>query len=57
LFPQGAVLLLKIVDRIALLLAHPTGECDEYEQQRRRHGNMTPRLPKAMVIDCLAPDP
>jgi hypothetical protein len=31
LFPQGAVLLLEIVDDIALLLVHPTGERDQDE--------------------------
>ena len=34
LFPQHAVLLLEIVDDIALLLVHPTGERDENEPQR-----------------------
>jgi hypothetical protein len=36
LFPQGAVLLLEIVDDIALLLVHPTGERDQDEPQQRR---------------------
>jgi hypothetical protein len=36
LFSQGAVLFLEIVDDIALLLVHPTGERDENEPQRRR---------------------
>ena len=37
LFPQHAVLLLKIIDDIALLLVHPTGERDENKPQRVRH--------------------
>ena len=40
LFPENAVLVLEIVDDIALLLVHPTGERDENEPQRmgqRRH--------------------
>jgi hypothetical protein len=36
LFPQHAVLFLKIIDDIALLLVHPTGERDENEPQRVR---------------------
>ena len=46
LFPKGAVLLLEIVDHLALLLVHPTGECDEHEPQRRRqldHGTQATR--------------
>jgi len=34
LFPQGAVLFLKVVDHVALLLVDPTGERDEHEPQR-----------------------
>ena len=40
LFAQDAVLILEVVDDIALLLVHPTGERDEDEPQRvghRRH--------------------
>ena len=40
LFAEDAVLLLEIVDDVALLLVHPTGERDENEPQRvgqRRH--------------------
>ena len=56
LFPQGAVLLLDIVDDIALLLVHPTGERDENEPQRRRQRGMVSWLQEARVIGSLAPD-
>jgi len=36
LFPQSAVLLLKVVDDVALLLIDPPGEPDENESQRIR---------------------
>jgi len=36
LFPQGPVLFLEIIDNLALVLVHPTGDCDEYELQRKR---------------------
>lgn len=36
LFPQDAVFLLQIVDDIALLLVHPTGDRDQDELQRMR---------------------
>jgi hypothetical protein len=37
LLPEHAVLFLEIVDDVALLLVHPTGERDEDEPQRE-HG-------------------
>jgi hypothetical protein len=36
LFPQGAVLLLEVIDDVALLLVDPTGERDEHEPQGMR---------------------
>ena len=42
LFMEDAILFLEIIDDIALLLVHPTGERDEHEpkrvRQQRRHG-------------------
>src|SRR6266849_7384133 len=46
LFPQGAVLLLEIIDDIALSLIHPTGERDQNEPQwirQRGHGAQATR--------------
>src|SRR5207245_1664152 len=53
LFPQDTVLFVEVVDDIALLLAHPTGERDENETQRvwqRRH---SVKATRGWFIGCL----
>ena len=53
LFPQDAVFLLQIVDDIALLLVHPTGERDQDELQRMRqrgHGVQATRGPTPSAV-------
>ena len=50
LFPQDAVLFLEIVDDIALLLVHPTGERDQDEPQRMRQRGHGLQAIRAWVI-------
>jgi len=53
LFPQDTILFVEIVDDIALLLVHPTGERDENKPQRvwqRGHGVKATR---GWFVDCL----
>jgi len=53
LFPQDAVLFLEIVDDIALLLVHATGERDENEPQRVGQRGQRVKATRGWFIACL----